>query len=70
MQVADPSRQHACANEPATDGSGTNVAGIADAAGHQPEGMPSHAEIDFRSDDIERSVAHATEDAGGTRPPP
>jgi uncharacterized protein len=48
-----------------TDDEDTNLAGIADAAGHQPEGMPSHWEIYFGSDDIDRSVARATE-LGGT----
>lgn len=44
---------------------GTNLAGIADASGRLPDGMPSHWEVYFGSDDIERSLAVATE-LGGT----
>jgi len=44
---------------------GTNVAGIMDAAGDLPEGMPSHWEVYFGSDDIERSLVTVTE-LGGT----
>ena len=44
---------------------GANLAGIADAAGRLPEGVPSHWEVYFGSDDIERSLATVAE-LGGT----